>query len=75
MKTIFLFLALALSACTPFNSGGSGGSCCRYCSVGKPCGDSCISLDKNCNKGPGCACYANGEPQIFIVAADGTVYP
>lgn len=31
-------------------------SCCKYCSAGKPCGDSCISRSYNCNKGPGCAC-------------------
>lgn len=31
-------------------------ACCRRCSRGKPCGDSCISRDKQCHKGPGCAC-------------------
>ncbi|MFZ6185892.1 formylglycine-generating enzyme family protein [Nannocystis pusilla] len=30
--------------------------CCRYCSTGKPCGDSCIARNKTCRKGPGCAC-------------------
>ena len=30
--------------------------CCKRCSTGKPCGDSCISRSKTCNKGPGCAC-------------------
>jgi hypothetical protein len=35
----------------------SGGStCCKYCTTGKPCGDSCISVNKTCNVGPGCAC-------------------
>jgi hypothetical protein len=37
-------------------------ACCRRCSAGKPCGDSCISRDKNCNVGPGCACSALGPP-------------
>jgi hypothetical protein len=32
------------------------GSCCKVCSVGKACGDSCISRDKACHKPPGCAC-------------------
>ena len=32
--------------------------CCKYCKKGKPCGDSCISLDKTCHKPPGCACKA-----------------
>ena len=30
--------------------------CCKHCSAGKACGDSCISRDKQCHKGPGCAC-------------------
>lgn len=31
-------------------------SCCKMCSKGKACGDSCISRDKQCRKGVGCAC-------------------
>jgi hypothetical protein len=31
-------------------------SCCKVCSVGKACGNTCISRDKNCHVGPGCAC-------------------
>ena len=30
--------------------------CCKQCSNGKACGDSCIARDKRCHKGPGCAC-------------------
>ncbi len=30
--------------------------CCRVCSVGKPCGDSCIARSKTCRVGRGCAC-------------------
>jgi hypothetical protein len=30
--------------------------CCKVCTKGKPCGDTCISQDKTCNVGPGCAC-------------------
>lgn len=30
--------------------------CCKICSTGKACGDSCISRSKQCHKGPGCAC-------------------
>jgi hypothetical protein len=30
--------------------------CCKYCDSGKPCGDSCISVNKTCRKGRGCAC-------------------
>ena len=35
---------------TPVNA------CCKYCTKGKPCGDSCISSSKNCTKPSGCAC-------------------
>lgn len=31
--------------------------CCKYCSTGKPCGDSCISKTYSCSKIGGCACY------------------
>lgn len=31
-------------------------SCCKVCSKGKACGDSCISRSKTCHKGQGCAC-------------------
>lgn len=47
---------------TSFESPGGGpteggvGGCCKYCTEGKPCGDSCIAIDKTCHKGPGCAC-------------------
>ncbi len=30
--------------------------CCKRCSKGKPCGNSCIARSKSCHKGPGCAC-------------------
>ncbi len=30
--------------------------CCRICTVGKACGDSCINRQLNCHKPPGCAC-------------------
>lgn len=33
-------------------------ACCKVCSKGKACGDSCISRKKTCHKPPGCACDA-----------------
>ena len=30
--------------------------CCKICSKGKSCGDSCISRSKTCSQPPGCAC-------------------
>lgn len=32
--------------------------CCKVCSTGKACGDSCISRRYTCRKGRGCACDA-----------------
>ncbi len=37
-------------------STGGGSTCCRVCTTGKACGDSCISKDKTCHVGTGCAC-------------------
>jgi hypothetical protein len=31
-------------------------ACCKICTVGKACGDTCISRDKECHVGSGCAC-------------------
>lgn len=30
--------------------------CCKVCTNGQACGDSCISWSYTCHKGPGCAC-------------------
>ena len=30
--------------------------CCKTCTTGKACGDSCISRSYTCHKAPGCAC-------------------
>lgn len=32
------------------------GGCCRRCSKGKACGDSCINRNYTCHKPRGCAC-------------------
>jgi V8-like Glu-specific endopeptidase len=34
----------------------SGEDCCRVCTQGKPCGDTCIENDASCNAESGCAC-------------------
>jgi hypothetical protein len=34
----------------------AGWACCRVCSTGKACGNSCIARWKTCHKGKGCAC-------------------
>jgi len=30
--------------------------CCKVCTKGKACGNSCIAQDKQCHQPPGCAC-------------------
>lgn len=37
-------------------------ACCKVCTTGQACGDSCISWDKTCHKGPGCACQGFSAP-------------
>lgn len=31
-------------------------ACCKHCSKGKPCGNTCISASSKCKQPPGCAC-------------------
>jgi hypothetical protein len=31
--------------------------CCKHCTTGKPCGDTCISKSYTCHVSGGCACY------------------
>jgi hypothetical protein len=37
-------------------------TCCRVCTTGKPCGNSCINVNLTCNVGPGCACQGSVDP-------------
>jgi hypothetical protein len=43
-------------ASDPGDVGGDTTICCRVCRKGKACGDTCVSQDRNCTAGPGCAC-------------------
>lgn len=40
-----------LGACERSSTG-----CCRVCTTGKACGDTCIDRSSTCNRGAGCAC-------------------
>jgi hypothetical protein len=42
----------------PMSTAQTSQQCCRVCQKGKPCGDSCISAERQCNKQSGCACSA-----------------
>jgi hypothetical protein len=48
--------SVPLAACGGGNSASAGGACCKVCSEGKACGDTCIEKTKTCNTGGGCAC-------------------
>jgi hypothetical protein len=37
----------------------SAATCCKVCTKGKACGDTCISKSYTCHQPPGCACDAN----------------
>jgi hypothetical protein len=41
---------------SPSYAASAFAGCCKVCSKGKACGNSCISRDKECHKGKGCAC-------------------
>jgi hypothetical protein len=40
----------------------SATACCKYCVIGKACGNTCISRAYTCHVGPGCACNAYELP-------------
>jgi hypothetical protein len=35
---------------------GTGPNCCKVCTTGKACGDTCIAASDTCHVGAGCAC-------------------
>jgi hypothetical protein len=52
----------AVVAATPNTSSATplacipAAQCCKVCSAGKACGNTCINANYNCHKGRGCAC-------------------
>lgn len=57
--------AVALTGCGSDAGPGQPGNgedlyagCCKVCSIGKACGDTCISRSYDCHVGAGCACDA-----------------
>jgi hypothetical protein len=41
---------------TEQSQSASARECCKVCTKGKPCGDTCIEKDDVCHVPPGCAC-------------------
>jgi len=46
----------ALSPCAEAAALGVAARCCKTCSAGKACGNSCIAAWKTCHQPKGCAC-------------------
>jgi hypothetical protein len=38
------------------SAGRTNAACCKICTTGKACGNTCISRNDICHVGPGCAC-------------------
>ena len=56
-RLVAFVLPLLLAAPLPALQGcGGGGDCCKVCTKGKTCGDTCIALNQTCTAGAGCAC-------------------
>lgn len=55
--------APAAGPMTPIPEAASPAACCKVCTKGKPCGDSCIARTKTCHQPPGCAC-ASPAPDL-----------
>lgn len=59
MLLIAASLAMGPSAfmpCASSAAAATGYRCCKVCTKGKACGDSCIAEWKTCHRGKGCAC-------------------
>jgi hypothetical protein len=58
IQRLMLVTLVSLPGQTTTISTGSVDSyaCCKTCTVGKACGDTCIAKNKECHVGPGCAC-------------------
>lgn len=61
MRTVLAALLLGTATLAPAATPLCGpayasAGCCKVCSKGNACGDSCIARDKTCHKGKGCAC-------------------
>jgi hypothetical protein len=46
----------SFTSCLAGTANAQGRYCCKICTKGKACGNSCIARWKTCHKGRGCAC-------------------
>lgn len=60
-----------LLGCGPSTAYASHVGCCKYCSTGKACGNTCIARWKTCHVGHGCACNAMTKVTDLALSASG----
>lgn len=49
-------LVASCATAAPGPATAASQQCCKVCTKGKACGNTCIARDKKCHKGAGCAC-------------------
>ena len=54
-----LFFVACEEQCTTPQDQPNNGTCCKVCTNGKPCGDTCISNSYECHVCSGCACNSS----------------
>jgi hypothetical protein len=59
---------------SPSPSPAPSPACCKICTTGQPCGDTCISKSDTCHVGPGCACQGIA-PQPIVPKVEACVWP
>lgn len=55
-RLIAVALLCVLAACGGSDKLPDGGVCCKVCTTGVACGDTCIAKGEACTVTPGCAC-------------------
>jgi hypothetical protein len=56
--SVLTIVPLSVSECRIGAAADAQRNCCRVCSKGKACGNSCIARDRVCRQPQGCACDA-----------------
>ncbi len=64
---IIFTMGLVTNVLLPHASASSTLECCRLCTTGKACGDTCIDKDQVCHVGSGCACNDySGDSSVVV---------
>ncbi len=55
-----LSTSLSSGGCAAASNDPTAPKCCKVCTTGKPCGDTCIAKNLTCHTAGGCACASAG---------------